>query len=210
MKRHMAVALAVAAIAVVMAPGAAMSANPLHRAKNAITGKAPSDATFIKEAAQGGMAEVELGRLGVERAESPDVRQFAQRMVDDHSKANDELMEIASKKGVAVPKDLDPKHKAAKDRLSKLSGRDFDRAFMRDMMSDHDHDVTAFQKQSAKGHDPELKAWIDKTLPTLKEHKQLAKDTANKVGATLQGKATGVLHRITRRGGSRYQGEATR
>lgn len=156
------------------------------------------------------MAEVGLGRLGVERAESPDVKQFAQRMVDDHSKVNDELKPIASKEGVTIPKGLDPKHKATKDRLAKLSGRDFDRAYMREMTSDHNHDVSAFQKQSAKARDPKLKAWIDKTLPTLKEHQQLAQDTAGKVGATMTGRVSGVVHRMTHRGGSKYQGEASR
>ncbi len=209
MKRHMVAALAVAAVAFVAAPATTSAANPLRGAKEAVTGKTRTDAAFIKEAAQGGMAEVELGRLGVERAESPDVKQFAQRMVEDHSKANDELKPIASKEGVTIPKTLDPKHKATKDKLAKLSGHDFDRAYMREMTSDHNHDVSMFQKQLAKTRDPELKSWIEKTLPTLKEHQQLAQETASKVGATMTGRVTGTVPRMTHRGRSN-QGDASR
>ncbi|TMA80700.1 MAG: DUF4142 domain-containing protein [Deltaproteobacteria bacterium] len=209
MKRHMVAALAVAAVAFVAAPATTSAANPLRGAKEAITGKTQTDAAFIKEAAQGGMAEVELGRLGVERAESPDVKQFAQRMVEDHSKANDELKPIASKEGVTIPKTLDPKHKATKDKLAKLSGHDFDRAYMREMTSDHNHDVSAFQKQLAKTRDPELKSWIEKTLTTVKEHQQLAQETASKVGATMTGRVTGTVQRMTHRGRSN-QGDASR
>ena len=209
MKRHMVAALAVAAVAFVAAPARTSAASPLRGAKEAITGKTHTDAAFIKEAAQGGMAEVELGRLGVERAESPDVKQFAQRMVEDHSKANDELKPIASKKGVTIPKTLDPKHTATKDKLAKLSGHDFDRAYMREMTSDHNHDVSAFQKQLAKTRDPELKSWIEKTLTTVKEHQQLAQETASKVGATMMGRVTGTVQRMTHRGRSN-QGDASR
>ncbi len=109
----------------------------------------------------------------------------------------------------ASPTTLDPKHKATKDKLAKLSGHDFDRAYMRDMTSDHDHDVSMFKKQAAKTQDPELKAWIEKTLPTLEEHQQLAKETAGKVGATMTGRVTGTLHRMTHHGKSN-QGEAAR
>jgi len=209
MKRHMVAALAVAAVAFVAAPATTSAANPFRGAKEAVTGKTQTDAAFIKEAAQGGMAEVELGRLGVERAESPDVKQFAQRMVEDHSKANDELKPIASKEGVTIPKALDPKHKATKDKLAKLSGHDFDRAYMREMTSDHNHDVSTFQKQLAKTRDPELKSWIEKTLTTVKEHQQLAQETASKVGATMTGRVTGTVQRMTHRGRSN-QGDASR
>jgi putative membrane protein len=201
--------LAVAAVALIAAPGTASATNPARRAKEAVTGKTQSDAAFIKEAAQGGMAEVELGRLGVERAQSPDVKQFAQRMVDDHGKANEELKPLARKEGVTIPTTLDPKQKAAKDKLAKLSGQDFDRAYMRDMTSDHDHDVAMFEKHASKTQNPELKSWIEKTLPTLREHQQLAQDTASKVGATMTGRVEGTLHRMTHRGKSN-QGEAAR
>jgi putative membrane protein len=126
------------------------------------------------EAARGGMAEVELGQLASDKAESSAVKQFAQRMVTDHGKANDELKSLAQSKNIMLPTDLDAKHKATKDRLSKLSGAQFDRAYMQDMVSDHQKDVSEFKKQSTSAKDPELKAWAAKTLPTLQEHLQMA------------------------------------
>jgi putative membrane protein len=135
---------------------------------------ASSDRQFIMEAAQGGMAEVELGQLAADKAESSAVKQFAQRMVTDHGKANDELKSLAQSKNITLPADLDAKHKATKDRLSKLSGAQFDRAYMQDMVSDHQKDVSEFKKQSTSAKDAELKAWAAKTLPTLQEHLQMA------------------------------------
>jgi putative membrane protein len=164
------------------APGLAAT-HGKHHAANAHKGQAMSDTQFMREAAIGGMAEVDLGKIGVQRAENPDVKQFAQRMVDDHSKANDQLKQVAEKRGVALPGDVDAKHKAAIDRLSKLSGPAFDKAYMRDMVTDHNHDVSLFERQSASGKDDELKSWVDQTLPTLKEHQDMAKDVAAKVGA---------------------------
>ena len=181
MKRYLGAAAVLVAITLA-APGLA-AAHGKHRAANAQKGHPMSDTQFMREAAIGGMAEVDLGKIGVQRAESPDVKQFAQRMVDDHSKANDELKQVAQKRGVALPGDVDAKEKATIDRLSKLSGPAFDKAYMRDMVNDHVKDVSLFEHQSTSRKDADLKAWIDQTLPTLKEHKDMAKDVAAKVGA---------------------------
>ena len=102
---------------------------------------ASADSAFIHTAAMGGMAEVELGKLGVANATSSDVKQFAQRMVDDHSKANDELKALAAQKSVKLPAEVDAKHKAAYDKLAKAKGAGFDAAFMSHMVSDHQADV---------------------------------------------------------------------
>ena len=157
-------------------PAAEKSANP--------------DAAFAKEAAIGGMAEVELGNIAKERASSSDVKQFADRMVTDHSKANDELKQWAQQKSVTLPTELDAKHKATRDRLGKLSGDQFDKAYMQDMLTDHQHDVAAFKRESTSGKDADLKAWAGKTLPTLQEHLKLAQETAAKVGAGAAKKTT--------------------
>jgi putative membrane protein len=146
------------------------------------TGANP-DQAFAKEAAIGGMAEVELGNLAKQNAASADVKQFGDRMVTDHGKANDELKQWASQKNVTLPTDLDAKHKALKDRLSKLNGDAFDKAYMHEMLMDHQHDVAAFKKESTSGKDADLKAWAGKTLPTLQDHLKMAQDTASKVGA---------------------------
>lgn len=144
-----------------------------------------ADSKFAMEAAQGGMAEVQLGKLATEKASSSDVKQFGQRMVDDHSKANDELKSIASQKGMTLPSDMGAKNQAEYDRLSKLSGAAFDKAYMRHMTTDHKKDVAEFQKESNSGKDSEIKSFAAKTLPTLQEHLKMAQDINGKVsGAT--------------------------
>jgi putative membrane protein len=142
-----------------------------------------SDRDFVTKAAQDGMAEVALGELAARQASNNEVKQFAQRMVDDHSKANNELKELASKKGIAFPSEVSAKQRASQDRMAKLSGADFDREYMRAMVKDHDSAVALFEKESRSGSDPELKAWAEKTLPVLREHQKLARDLAGKVGA---------------------------
>jgi putative membrane protein len=136
----------------------------------------------VKEAAEGGAAEVELGKLATERATNPDVKSFGQRMVDDHGKAGAELKEMAASKNIAVSTDLGPKEKALRDRLMKLEGAAFDRAYMDAMIKDHETDMEAFGTESRSGHDPEIKAWATKTLPTLEEHLRLARDADRAVG----------------------------
>ena len=166
------------------------------KSADAQSGKAATpDVAFAKEAALGGMAEVELGNLAKERASNSDVKQFGDRMATDHSKANDELKQWAQQKNITLPTTLDAKHKATRDRLAKLSGDAFDRAYMSDMVMDHQHDVAAFKRESTSGKDADLKAWAGKTLPTLQDHLKMAKDTATKVGgATAKPKSGAPKH----------------
>ena len=144
---------------------------------------AAADRQFIKKAAQGGLAEVQLGQLATEKADSPDVKQFGQKMVDDHGKANDQLKQVASNKGVAIPDKLNAKDAATKARLEKLSGKAFDRAYMRDMVVDHTKDVSEFRTESKTAKDPDVKNFASETLPTLQEHLKQAKSIAPKTGA---------------------------
>jgi len=106
------------------------------------------------------------------------VKKFGQRMVDDHSKANDELKTLAQQKNIPLPSGLDSKAKALQARLEKLSGAQFDRAYMQAMLADHRMDVSAFKKESTSGQDPDVKSWASKTLPTLEEHLKMAQDTS--------------------------------
>ena len=144
---------------------------------------AASDREFVRKAAQGGLAEVQLGQLATEKAASPEVKQFGQRMVDDHTKANDQLKQIAQQEGVTVPDQLDAKDAATKARLEKLSGKEFDRAYMRDMVSDHTKDVTEFKHEANAGKNSAVKNFASQTVPTLEDHLKEAKDIAPKVGA---------------------------
>jgi len=134
----------------------------------------PQDRNFIMDAAMGGMMEVELGRVAAQQGASDAVKQFGQRMVDDHSKANSELMSLASSKGITLPAELDAKHREHVTKMSGMSGADFDREYGKMMVSDHRKDVSEFEKQSTRGTDPDLKAFATKTLPTLQEHLKLA------------------------------------
>jgi len=140
-----------------------------------------SDRQFVQEAATGGLAEVELGRLAEQKAESQSVKDFGKRMVTDHTKANDELKSQMKNWGMSAPTSLDSKHQSAKDKLSKLSGAEFDREYMNTMMKDHQKDVSDFQKESTSASNSELKAFASKTLPTLQEHLQLAQQVHGEV-----------------------------
>ncbi len=142
---------------------------------------APADATFVRKAAIGGLAEVEFGRIASEHGSNADVKQFGSRMVTDHGKANDDLKQLAQQKHITLPTDLDAANRRERDRLAKLSGDALDRAYMRAMVRDHQMDVSAFKKASQTAKDSDLKAWAAKTLPTLEEHLKLAKDTEAKV-----------------------------
>jgi putative membrane protein len=129
-----------------------------------------SDKKFVRAAAEGGLAEVELGKLATEKASSEDVKKFGQRMVDDHSKANDELKKVASNQGIELPEHLSAKDKSLKERLSKLDGASFDKAYMASMVKDHKADVADFEKESDSGKDTAIKQFATSTLPTLKDH----------------------------------------
>jgi putative membrane protein len=142
------------------------------------------DRKFIMEAAMGGMEEVELGRLATQKAASADVKTFGQRMVDDHSKANDQLKSIATQKGVTLPTTLPAGKRQDLDKMSKLSGAAFDKMYMTHMVKDHKKDVAEFEKEASKAKDSSLKNFAQQTLPTLREHLQMAQTIAPKVGAT--------------------------
>jgi putative membrane protein len=167
--------------------------SPSAASKPAATAKsrpAMGDAHFAKEAAQGGMAEVKLGQLAEEKGSSASVKSFGKRMVDDHSKAGDKLKEVASRESITLPNDLSAKDQATYDRLSKLNGAAFDRAYARDMVKDHETDVAAFQKEANGGKTDSLKSFASETLPTLQDHLKQAKEMMKNVGGTSASKNT--------------------
>jgi len=139
------------------------------------------DSQFAMKAAAGGMAEVKMGELAVKNASSADVKAFGQKMVDDHSKAGDKLKSIAAKDNISLPSEMGAKEKATYERLSKLQGAEFDKAYMRDMVKDHKTDVAEFQKEANGGKNSDLKQFASETLPTLQEHLKMAQDTAAKL-----------------------------
>ena len=145
--------------------------------------KGNMDEMFIMKAADGGMAEVELGRLASQNGESSRVKEFGEHMTKDHTKANDELKAVAAKMNVTVPEKVGPKNQATMDKLSKLSGAKFDEAYGKAMVKDHMEDIAEFEKAANGAKNPELKAFAGKTLPTLKEHLKMAKELNAKKSA---------------------------
>lgn len=130
-------------------------------------------ATFVKKAALDGMAEVELGKIALSKSQDQKVKQFAERMVADHGKANDELASIAKSKGLTVPTALDPEHRSMIQSMNSKSGEAFDAAYSEHMNVDHAKAVALFQG-AITGSDKDLAAFAKKTLPTLQEHKEMA------------------------------------
>jgi putative membrane protein len=157
---------------------ACVAQTPDKAGKSSKPGKAGAipDATFVKKAAQGNMAEVSLGKLALQQSQNDDVKKFGQRMVDDHGKAEQELEGVASKNNLTLPQDVNAQQKAEQQRLSKLSGPAFDRAYMRLMVQDHVKDVAEFQKESNNSAaNADLKDFATRTYPTLQDHLTMAK-----------------------------------
>lgn len=134
-----------------------------------------ADAAFIRKAANGGMAEVELGKVAEKNGDKQDVKDFGSRMVKDHGKANDDLKAIAEKMNVKVPDKVNAKHQAAIDKLSKESGATFDADYKKDMVKDHEKDIAEFEKARGEVGSEDLKKFIDQTVPVMKEHLEMAK-----------------------------------
>jgi putative membrane protein len=146
-------------------------------------GVAAADAAFVKKAADGGLAEVALAKLAQEKASSDEVKAFAAKLEKDHTQANTELTQVASQKNVTLPSAPSKMHQAKQDKLSKLSGAEFDKAYVAAMVEDHQKDVRDFQRQATSGADADVKAFAAKTLPTLKDHLQHVQELAKSVGA---------------------------
>ena len=138
--------------------------------------KEVSDKGFIMYAARDGIFHVEAGKLAVQRGSSEGVKKFAQHSIDHHTQLNDELMTLASKKGVTLPKKVGKKEQEALDKLAKLSGPDFDKAYLETEIKDHSKDLSAFQKEAKSGKDPDVKAWAAKTVAAIEEHLKMAHD----------------------------------
>jgi putative membrane protein len=132
-------------------------------------------ADFAMKAADGGMFELETSKLAAQKASSATVKTFAQRMVKDHTKANDELKALATKKNITLPATISKKHQDKLDKLAKLSGSDFDEEYMEAMDKAHEKDVKLFEKASESNDiDAEVKAFAAKMLPTLRMHAEMA------------------------------------
>jgi putative membrane protein len=162
--------IALVAVLVVLGAAAVVAKNRLSSSENF------TDAQFAAKAAQGGLAEVEMGRLAAQKGGSEAVRSFGQRMASDHTAAAEQLQKTAAQENINLPNDLDQDAKQTYDKLAKLSGPAFDRAYARDMVKDHKKDVAEFQKEASAGKDEGIRTFAANTLPTLQDHLKAARD----------------------------------
>lgn len=143
----------------------------------AAAGKSP-DESFYKDAAEGGMAEVELGQMAQQKGQSQAVRDFGARMVKDHSAANEKLKSVAGQKGIELPTSPGMSQKASAAKLKMLSGDSFDKSYIKGMVKDHEDDIAKFEKEASSGQDPDARAFASATLPTLKTHLSMIRSIA--------------------------------
>ena len=139
------------------------------------------DKGFVEKAGKGGKAETALAQDAVAHATNPDVKSFAQKLVDDHSNANTQLAQLASTKGVTIPSEMEVKATKAKERLEKLTGKSFDEAFVKQMVEDHKDTIKLFEEASKSATDNDVKSFATSTLPTLQQHLKMAEDLEKKV-----------------------------
>jgi putative membrane protein len=139
---------------------------------NAATTGSTADKDFILAAAQGGMTEVKLGELAAQKGMRDDVKEFGQMMVKDHTAINDDLKALAAQKGVTLPDNLDAKHQGMVDKMTALTGSEFDDAYIGGMIKAHKKDAKAFKAESAKTQDADIKSFLDKSIPVVEAHLQ--------------------------------------
>ena len=178
--------------ALIFSAGFALAASDSTKAESSKESKSklPSgEERFMKEAASAGLMEVELGKVAAEKGSHQRVKEFGKRMQTDHSKANAQLKKIASSKGVELPTEPSGEHKSTMEKLTKLSGAEFDREYMEAMVDDHKEDIEKFQTQADKGKDPELKKFASENLPILKKHLELAQSTEKQIKTESKGDA---------------------
>jgi len=148
---------------------------------NKTSGVSEDDASFAVMAADAGMTEVELGKVALSRSANDEVKKYAQMMVDDHTAANNKLLSIAAAKMITLPSSVSDEHKKHIDEMSKMSGKEFDKAYIDMMVNDHNKVVDAFRNENERTNDAELKSFTAETLPVLTKHQEQAKALQEKM-----------------------------
>lgn len=147
---------------------------------------AKGDRTFVDKAASGNMFEVQLAQYALNNTQSPEVRNFAQRIITDHTTLNQQLTQVAQQHGITVPQNMDKADRKTYDHLTKLRGADFDRSYINQMIKDHEKDIKDFQHEAQHGQNPDLKNLASNAVPILQEHLRMARSIAPQVGATAK------------------------
>lgn len=151
------------------------------------TSASSSDKKFVHSALEGGNAEVKLGQLAAQKGNSEDVKQFGQKMVDDHTKLGDQMKQIAQQQGIKVPDGIPAKDKALQGKLNSLSGADFDKAYIKAMVQDHQKDLSEFKKEASSGNDTSIKGAASQGAQVISEHLQMAEQIAQKHNVQVGG-----------------------
>jgi len=167
--------------------GVSLSAYPQQKSEKK---GANTDARAMRDLAEANMAEVEAGKVAAQKAQSEEVKKFAQHMVDDHGKMLQEVQQLAQSKGVDLPKSPSKKHQAAMKKLESASGEQFDKAYMSEMVKDHRETVKKVEKIAKSSKDAEVKGAAEKALPDIKEHLQMAQDLSGKTGGASKGSSS--------------------
>ena len=141
---------------------------------------------FLANAGRGGMLEVQLGNLATQKASSNDVKQFGERMATDHGQLGQKLQQLSSNLNVTLPQDLKPEQQAIVSRLEKLSGKAFDREYMKEMVSDHIKDISEFERAASQATNADIKQFVSEALPTLRDHLKMAREISGKLGGKSQ------------------------
>ena len=149
------------------------------------------DEAFVRVAAHGGLAEIKLGKLAMDQGSNEAVKVFGTRMVAEHTKAGDELKEAAKEERIALPTDLSAKDQVTYDRLSKLSGADFDQAYAQDMVKDHQQDLRDFQRETNHGNNDVIRGFASETVPMIQQHLDKAKEMLRAVSPVSSRQKTG-------------------
>jgi putative membrane protein len=148
----------------------------------------PIDRMFVKNAMQGGVAEVQLAQLTLQKSSNDQVKQFAQRMVADHTKMNEQMKPVAQQLGVQVPTDVSKKDKKTLAELQGLSGPAFDQAYIKDMVKDHKKDLSDFQTEASSGSDPTVKDAANQGSQIIAQHLQMIQQIAKDQNVTVASK----------------------
>jgi putative membrane protein len=156
------------------------------------------DEAFVRVAAHGGLAEIKLGKLAMDQGSNETVKAFGTRMVAEHTKAGDELKEAAKEENIGLPTDLSAKDQATYDRLSKLSGTDFDQAYAQDMVKDHQQDLRDFQREANHGNDDVIRGFASATVPMIQQRLDQAKEMLKAVLPASGRRTTGNSSRQAR------------
>jgi putative membrane protein len=156
------------------------------------------DEAFVRAAARGGLSEIKLGKLAMDQGSNETVKAFGTRMVAEHTKAGDELKEAAKEENIGLPTDLTTKDQATYDRLSKLTGAEFDQAYAQDMVKDHQQDLRDFQREANHGNDDVIRSFASETVPMIQQHLDQAKEMLKAVSPAVSRRTTANPNRQAR------------